>query len=70
MYNRSGPDMPMSPPNAAAMYAGAPSGYPPAGYPQGSYPGGHPQRPMHPHHRKLYNNLYIGTSCTYPLTFV
>jgi len=46
--------MPMSPPNTAAMYAGA-SGYPPGGYSQGSYPGGHPQRAMHPHHRKLYN---------------
>ncbi|XP_065906329.1 AT-rich interactive domain-containing protein 1B-like isoform X2 [Dysidea avara] len=46
MYNRSAPDMPMSPPT---MYGGA-SGYPPAGYPQGPYPGGHPQRPMQPHH--------------------
>ena len=49
MFNRGGADMPMSPPT---MYAAA-AGYPPAGYPQGAYPGGHPQRPMQPHHRKL-----------------
>ena len=49
MYNRAGMDMPMSPSNA--MYGGAPGYHHPAGgYPQNLYAGGHPQRPMPPHH--------------------